>query len=69
VWISEEEEEEEEEGRQQTVCMCACVCACGRARVSDTEGYCCISSLSSCLASENQQRRAMSGLFSSTSLC
>lgn len=34
---------------------------------SDTEGYCCISSLSSCLASENQWRRVVSGLLSSTS--
>lgn len=30
---------------------------------SDTEGYCCISSLSSCLTSENRLRPAMSGLF------
>ena len=37
-------------------------------RESDTEGYCCISSLSSCLGSENRRRRVMSGLLSSTSL-
>lgn len=38
-----------------------------KGKESDTEGYCCISSLSSCLASENQWRRVVSGLLSSTS--
>lgn len=52
-----------ERGRQQRVCVCV-----RKRRESDTEGYCCISSLSSCLASENRRRRVMSGLLSSTSL-
>lgn len=38
-----------------------------KGKESDTEGYRCISSLSSCLASENQWRRVVSGLLSSTS--
>lgn len=36
--------------------------------VSDTEGYRCISSLSSCLAAENRWRQALSRLLSSTPL-
>lgn len=47
----------------------ACVCArvWKQRKESDTEGYCCISSLSSCLAAENQWRRLLSGLLTSTS--
>lgn len=46
----------------------SCVCVWKQRRESDTEGYCCISSLSSCLAAENRRRRLLSGLLTSTSL-
>lgn len=48
--------------------LCVCVCVCKQRKEFDTEGYCCISSLSSCLAAENQRRRLVSGLVTSTSL-
>lgn len=60
MWISKEEDGlwEERGERERGVFVGG-----EREKRADTEGYCCISSVSSCLASENRQRPAVSGLF------